>query len=77
MTLGPDADVGVDVDGDDFSLRTGELSQKRGVVAGAGTDLEDAVTWVHIELPQHVGHDRGLAGGADGNPVRSAVGHDG
>ncbi|OLS98473.1 hypothetical protein BJF90_09440 [Pseudonocardia sp. CNS-004] len=50
---GPGGAVGVDVDGDDLTVRPGELDEQGGVVAGAGPDLQDPVTGVDVELVEH------------------------
>ena len=42
--------------------------QQRGVVAGAGADLQDALARLQVELLQHDGHDGRLRGRAGGYP---------
>jgi hypothetical protein len=49
-------------------LRSDALAQQRGVVAGAGADLQDTVSGLEIEGFEHSGHDgrhgAGTGGGA-------------
>src|SRR5262249_39258149 len=45
--------LGVDVDRADVSGPAGQVGQQRGVVAGAGADLQDAVAGADIELVEH------------------------
>src|SRR4051812_43065020 len=60
--LGLAREVFVDVDGDDA---VGEPAEQRGVVAGAGADLEHGVAGLQAELFEHDRDYRGLAGRAD------------
>ena len=54
----------VDVDGDHVALRTDDPRHERGVVAGAGADLENAVARAQVELREHDRHHRRLGGRA-------------
>jgi len=70
---GGGCDVVVDVDGGHASRGTDEMSEKRGVVARAGTDLEHPVAGPHVELLEHDGHDLGLRGRADDLAIGQAL----
>jgi len=60
----------VDIDGDDLSGLADEMRDERGVIAGAGTNLEDALARLQRELFEHDRHDRRLRRGTDRPPVR-------
>jgi hypothetical protein len=55
-------DVLVDVDRHNMTVRADDLRHKRGVVAGAGADLQHSLAWREAELLQHDRHNRRLRG---------------
>jgi hypothetical protein len=66
-------DVFIDVDGGHASRGPDEMSEQRGVVAGAGTDLEHPLSGPYVELLEHDGHDLGLGGRADDVAIGQAL----
>jgi hypothetical protein len=53
----PDYRQRVDLDGDHVASAE-PAGQQRGVVAGAGADLQHPLTWLCSAVGQHLGHDR-------------------
>ena len=45
--------------------RADQMGEQAGVVSGAGTDLQDSLALLGVELFEHHGHDRRLGRGAD------------
>jgi len=57
-----------DIHGDHQALIADQLGQERGVVAGAGPDLQDTDAARQLQQLQHVGDQRRLGGGAGRHP---------
>src|ERR1700690_4174411 len=51
----------VDFDGDDISLRAGELGENGGVIARAATEMKDVVARLDVEQAEVRGPKAGLA----------------
>ena len=61
---GLEKNLAVDVDARHLSW-THDAGQERGVVAGACSDFQDPQARGEMEVLEHLGHQRGLAGRAD------------
>lgn len=61
-------DVGVQIDGRDQVVPQ-PVREQGGVVTGAGADLQHPVPVLHLQLGQHLRHQRRLAAGGDQHPV--------
>ncbi len=70
-------DVLVEIDGDHGAPGAHEVPEQRGVVPGAGADLQHPLAGGDPELIQHVRHDGRLGRGTGGLAVGAAPGHDG
>ena len=57
----PLGDVGLDLVGDDPARSADEMSEDRGVIAGAGADLDDRLALLHAERVDRLRVQRRLA----------------
>ena len=51
----------VDFDGDDFSMRAGELGKNGGVIAGAAAEMKNVIAGMNVEQAKVEGPQAGLA----------------
>lgn len=66
MVLRGADEVGIDVDGV-HEVFAEACAEQRGVVAGAGADLEDAVAVLDGQVLEHSGHEAGQGAGRGGD----------
>lgn len=69
-------EVLVDLDGGHLAGRAGELGEERGVDAGGGADLQDAVAGLDVGLFEHGGDEAGLRGRGQRGAIGGAAGDD-
>jgi hypothetical protein len=62
-------DVQINVHSRDVSGWTHDMGHERRVVTGARANLEYAMAGLQSQLLQHQGHQGGLGGGTDGEPL--------
>jgi len=70
---GPPDDLAVDVDRRDLACRADQMREQRRVVTRTGTDLQDPVSRLDVELLQHQRHDSRCRGRTDSYAVSVAM----